>query len=321
MTRGGDKQGLGLAEQLLADFPAHVLRARHARDDDRDGRGQQQRRNLRDQAVADGQQRVGACGVAKRQVMHHDADGKAADDVEDQDHDAGGGVAAHELAGAVHGAVEVRFGAHFVAARARLVLGDESGVQVGVDGHLLAGHGVQGESRGHLRDAARALGHHDEVDDRQDDEHHDADGVVAADDELAEGLDDLAGGRRARVSVQQHDARGGDVQRQAQQGGEQQHAREHAEVQRPGDVEHRHHHHQRQGDVEREQHVKRQGRQRQDHHRQHGEHAHRHADAALERIDENRLCGLLPCDYSATSMVGADGGDVWSRRAARSWKM
>ena len=89
------------------------------------------------------------------QAVAERADGQPADDVDEQDQDAGDGIAAHELAGAVHRAVEVGFGAHLGAARARLILVDEAGVQIGVDRHLLAGHGVQGEARADFRDAAR----------------------------------------------------------------------------------------------------------------------------------------------------------------------
>jgi hypothetical protein len=75
---------------------------------------------------------------------------------------------------------------------------DDPGVELGIDRHLLAGQGVQGEPRAHLGDAARALGDDDEVDHDQDDEHHRADDVVALDDEVPERLDDLR--RRSRGS-------------------------------------------------------------------------------------------------------------------------
>src|ERR1700690_25819 len=75
-----------------------------------------------------------------------------------------------------------------------LRLGDDAGVQVRVDGHLPAGHGVQCEACADFRDAARALGDHDEVDDHQHHENHHADGVIAADHELAERGDDVARG-------------------------------------------------------------------------------------------------------------------------------
>jgi hypothetical protein len=45
---------------------------------------------------------------------------------------------------------------------------DHAGVQVSVDRHLFARHGIQGESGVHFRDAASTFGHHNEVDDHQD---------------------------------------------------------------------------------------------------------------------------------------------------------
>ena len=203
--------------------------------------------------------------------MLEDADQHAADQVDEENQQAGNGVAADELAGAVHGAVEVRFHADLGAPGDGLLLGDDAGVQVRVDGHLLAGHGIQGEPRADFRDAAGALGHHHEVDDDEDREDHDADGVVAADDELAEGLDHLAGGIGAGVAVQQHDPGGGHVQRQPEQGGQQQDGGEGRQVERPHHVDDGQDHDQRDADVEREERVQHQRRHRQHDHRQHGE--------------------------------------------------
>jgi hypothetical protein len=52
-----------------------------------------------------------------------------------------------------------RFGGGFV---------DQAGGEIGVDRHLLAGHGVEVEARRDFGDAARALGDDDEVHDHQD---------------------------------------------------------------------------------------------------------------------------------------------------------
>ena len=101
-------------------------------------------------------------------------------------------------------------------------------------GHLLAGHGVQGETRGDFRDAAGALGDDDELDDDQDHEDHEADDVVAADDEVAEGLDHLAG-----VAVEEDRAGRRDVQREPEQRDEQEQRREDAELERVLRVERR----------------------------------------------------------------------------------
>ncbi len=200
-------------------------------------------------------------------MLHH-ADHQAADDVDEHDDDAGDGIAAHELGGTVHRAVEVGFLRDLGAAFARHVFADQAGIQVGIDGHLLARHRIQGETRAHFGDTSGTLGDDHEVDDHQDDEHHDTHGVVAADQEVAERFDHLARRVRAGVALQQHHARGSDVERQAQQGGDQQHRGEHGEVERLGGVHRHQQHHDGQRDVEGEQDVEQERRQRQHHHRQ-----------------------------------------------------
>jgi hypothetical protein len=74
------------------------------------------------------------------------------------------------------------------------VIVDHAGGQVGVDGHLLARQGVQGEARGHFGHAARPARDDSEVHHQQDEEDHRADDQTAAHRELTEGLDDVAGG-------------------------------------------------------------------------------------------------------------------------------
>ena len=70
-----------------------------------------------------------------------------------------------------------------LAALARFGFGDQTGVEVGVDGQLFAGHRVQREAGRDFRDAAGAVGDDDELDDDQDREDDQTDGVVAADDD------------------------------------------------------------------------------------------------------------------------------------------
>ena len=79
---------------------------------------------------------------------------------------------------------------------------DDAGVEFGVDGHLFTWHRVQGESCGDLGDAACALGDDDEIDDDENDENDGADDVVALDEHMAEGFDDISG-----EAVQQDESR------------------------------------------------------------------------------------------------------------------
>ena len=75
----------------------------------------------------------------------------------------------------------------------RLVVVDVAGAQLGVDRHLLAGHGVQREAGAHLGHPLGALRDDDELDDREDEEDDGADDQVARDHEVAEGVDEVAG--------------------------------------------------------------------------------------------------------------------------------
>ncbi len=107
---------------------AASARALHAAlgDHDAGGGGDQQRRDLRDQAVADGQRGEGGerrrrsgmpCRsrpIARPPTMLIDGDDQAGD-----------GVAADELRGAVHGAVEAAFLLQLAAAAARGLLVDQ----------------------------------------------------------------------------------------------------------------------------------------------------------------------------------------------------
>jgi hypothetical protein len=173
-----------------------------------------------------------ASSSAGAHVVGEHTDGEAAEQADQQDQDAGHGVAADELRGPIHGAVEVGFLGHVLATLLGFFRTDQAGVEVGVDGHLLAGQGVQGEARADLGDPFATFGDHDEVDDHQDHEHHHPDDEVTADYHLAERLDHLARGTGAGVAFEQHHAGGGDVQAQAQQGGDQDHRREQGEVKR-----------------------------------------------------------------------------------------
>ena len=208
-----------------------------------------------DKAVADGQQGVVVAGLLETQAFLHHADDHAGDDVDEGDEEAGDGVAAHEFAGAVHVAEEGAFGFEDLAALAGDVLGDESGREIGVDRHLLAGHGVEVEAGSDLGDTARALGDDDEVDDDQDGKDDDADDEIAAHDEAAEGFDDMAGRVGAIVTIGEDQAGSGEVERQPEHGGDQQHGRKRTEFQRRLDEQRRHQDQHRKDDRDGEQAV------------------------------------------------------------------
>jgi hypothetical protein len=190
--RGGGHERPAPTQELLGQRDPELAVVGAGDQEGRAGR-HQERRDLRHQAVADRQDREGAGGVAERHVALGDADDDAADDVDREDEQAGDRVAADELRGAVHRAVEVGLALDLAAALARGALVDEASAQIGVDRHLLAGHRVEGEAGRDLGDALGALGDDDEVHDHQDQKDDRADDEIAADRERAERRDHRAG--------------------------------------------------------------------------------------------------------------------------------
>ena len=207
-----DTQNLGRLENLLRDLLAHVLVFAHTGHHHGGSHRNEQRRNLRHQCITHGQQDVGVCSGTRTQPMLQHADGESAHDADEQNQNARDGIAAYEFGCTVHGAEETRFVAHFTAAALGFFFVNQAGIQVGIDGHLFAGHGVQGEACRHLGNALGALGHHNEVDDHQDHKHDQAYGKVAANQEVAEGLDHRARCTRACVPFQQHHTGRGHVE-------------------------------------------------------------------------------------------------------------
>src|SRR5690606_25049071 len=108
-------------------------------------------------------------------------------------------------------------GSDFDATLLGFGLVDQSRVEIGVDGHLLARHGIEGEACADFGNTPGTLGDHHEVDDHQNREHHDTDHVVAADHHIAESLDHMPGCRAPLVPMDQYHAGGRDVQRQPHQ--------------------------------------------------------------------------------------------------------
>ena len=259
---------------------------------------------MRDETVADGEDGVGGARLGERELHLHDADEDTADHIDEGDDEAGDRVAAHELRRTVHGAEERAFIFELGAPAARLGLVDEASGQIGVNRHLLAGHGVQGEARGDFRDTPRTLGDHDEVHEHQDGEHDDADDEIAAHHEVTERLDDVTGSIRALVAMAQDQARRRQIERETQHGRNQQHGREGGELKRLLDKQRGHQDEDRQDDREGEKQIKRPGRQWDDEDNEDRQDADgEHQVAALE-ILRQRLKGKAAA--AGLSLAAAD---------------
>ncbi len=151
------------------------------------------------------------------------------------------------------------------AARAGLLLVDQSGIQVGIDGHLLAGHGVESETR---RDFGRphcAVADDHVLNGDQGQKQHEADDVIAADHELPESFDDPAGCGGSLAAMQQNAAATREIERQPQQRQQQQETGKDRELHRTQDLHCREQNQDRNSDAEREQKIEDEAGQRHQH--------------------------------------------------------
>ena len=213
-----DHQRLGFVHQLRADIGAQVLRLvirGDPRDDEPRRDRHEQRGDLADKPVTDGQQRIAIQRVAHRHALLRGADDDPSDQVDEDDDDRGDGIALHEFHRPVHRPVKLAF--RFQLRPPRLCGGqvDQPRPHVAVDRHLLARHRIQREPRRNLGHPFRTLGDHDEVHDGQDQEDDHPDDKVPLDHEVPEGFHDMAG-----IRLKQDQPRRGDRQRKPEQRGQ-----------------------------------------------------------------------------------------------------
>jgi len=130
-----------------------------------------------------------------------------------------------------------------------------SGRKIGVDRHLLARNGVQGEAGADLGNAGRALGDYEKVDRHQDEEDDDADDEIAAHHQAGEAADDVACRGRTLLAAREDEAGGRNVEREPQDGRDEQHGREGRELERLVDPERDHQNEDRERDRERQPEV------------------------------------------------------------------
>ncbi len=225
--------------------------------------------NLCHQPVPDGQQRVVLGRRRHIQIMLQDSDDEPTNDIDEQNHDPCHGISAHKLAGPIHGPIKIRFLGNIEATLTGFFLTDQTGIEIGIDGHLFTGHGIQGKTGAHLSNSARSFGDHDKVDDHQDQENHDPHCKIPPHQKVSKGLDDLPRRIRPGMPFQQYDPGGGHIQGQTQQRGHQQDCRKGGKLEGFQRIHADQQHHDRNGDVEGKKDIQQKGRQRQHHHAQH----------------------------------------------------
>ena len=190
-TDGSDEVDSRVLRELLRDVVAEGSLRVRPRHDDAGSHGDEEGRDLGNEAVAYREERVGRDRRIEVLVMEDHSDHEAADEIDDGDEYPRLDVARDEFGGAVHLAVEVDLALDLALSAYRLLLGDRARIVLRVYGHLFAGQSVQGESGGDFGDARRAFrdDHHLHGDDDEEDDEADHEAVSAAraDDEGREG--------------------------------------------------------------------------------------------------------------------------------------
>ena len=141
----------------------------------------------------------------------------SADEVYDGDYNACFCISLYEFAGTIHGAVKFTFLYDVLATFSSFGVGDVTGVEVGVDGHLFSWHCIENESCADFADSAGTFCNDDKLYDDDDHEHDQADDEVTAGDKVAECIDDGSG-----ISLEEDEPGGGDVESETEEGGNQQ---------------------------------------------------------------------------------------------------
>ena len=260
------------AQVILRRGPCHEEACRHGCD---------QGRNLRNQAITNGQQRVARERLGETHTPLRHADGKTTDDINHGDDHRRHGIASNKLRSTVHGSVKVGLLLHLTPAGSRLLFINDPCAQLGIDGHLLARHGVQGKPGCHFSDAASALGDDHEVDDHQDGEDDDANHVIATDNKVTKGLDNMSG-----ITGDEDQPSGRHIEGQSEQGDEEQQRRKHGELRRIFSVKDDQQDEQRRSDADRQEEIQQQRRHRQNEQQHRAKHAHHQPEVHLAQPNQ-----------------------------------
>ena len=143
--------------------------------------------------------------------MLHNANDQTTHQIDHQNHDAGHGIATHELGRTVHGTKEVCLLRDFSAALFGFSLLNQTCIQIRINGHLFAWHRIQSKASRYFSYAARALGNHHKVNNRNHQEDHDTHSKIVTNQKHAKSFDDLSGRICAFIAIHQHNTRRGYV--------------------------------------------------------------------------------------------------------------
>ena len=137
---------------------------------------------------------------------------ESADNVNDQNQNAGNGIAFYEFTGTIHRTIKIGFGSNIRTPLLRLIGINQPCIQIRINRHLLAGHCVQSKAGTYFRYPACTFGNDHEINDHQNDEHHQTNGVITTDQHFTECLNYFPGSITPFMTIQQHHTGGSHVE-------------------------------------------------------------------------------------------------------------
>ena len=117
------------------------------------------------------------------------ADDQPANNIDCQNQNAGNSITFNKFRCTIHGAIKIGFFGDVVTAFFGLFVGQHASIQIGINRHLFAGHGVERKAGGYFRYPASAFGNHQKIDDHQNNEDKNTHSIIAGDDKFAKGFD------------------------------------------------------------------------------------------------------------------------------------
>src|SRR5699024_9825300 len=116
-------------------------------------------------------------------------------------------ITAYKLTGPVHGTVKVGFTGNLFPPFFGLLITDKAGAEVGINRHLLTGHGIKRKACGHLGNSGGPFGNDHKVNDDKDGKNDDPNYIVALHNKTAEGFNNRSG-----VSFAENQSRSGNIE-------------------------------------------------------------------------------------------------------------
>ena len=125
--------------------------------------------------------------------LHHDAKHKTSNKIDRRNDQTCRGISLNVLGRTIHGTEECSLILNLLSAFLRLLIRNGSCIQIGIDRHLLTGHGIERKTCRHLGYSLGTFVDHDHLDQYQHDENDYADDQITSADKVTERGNNITG--------------------------------------------------------------------------------------------------------------------------------